>query len=339
MAGPVRETRLTAAEIGTLWTQYMNDSMATHVLKYLFAKAEDDDIKSILGFYLNTSQAHLGAITNIFVQDQVPVPVAFTEGDVNIKAPRLFSDMFALRYLHQWSIIGLSAFGVGLGLAARADIRAFYSECISSTVILLNKAADILLAKGIYVRAPYIQPPEATSFAKNQGFLGHLFGEQKRPLSAIEIGQLYANIHTNTLGKAMMLGFSQTAHSKDVRQFTMRLKEISKKHVEIFSSYLAKEDLNPPVTWDTEVMNSTEPPFSDKLILFHSGFLIAAGIANYGASLASSARKDLALTYSRLLPEIALIAEDSSNILIGNHWFEEPPLAPDRNALAENRPH
>lgn len=339
MGEPVKDTRLTAAEIGTLWTQYMNDSMATCVLSYMLEKVEDQDIEPVINFALKLSNTHLNIISGIFKQDNVPVPVAFIEKDVNVSAPRLFSDVFALHYLKHWSTIGLAAYGVGLGLAARSDVRKFYGECLHSAIELLNKATDILLQKGIYIRAPYIDPPHEVSFAKKQSFLGGVLGEQSRPLSAIEIGQLYANLQNNILGKAMMIGFSQTAQSEQVRKYVMRLKEVAKKHIEIISSFLLKEDLNPPVIWDTEVMNATEAPFSDKLIVFHSDFLSAAGISNYGAGLAATARKDIALAYTRFISEVALLAEDGSNILIDNHWFEEPPLAPDREALAEYRPH
>lgn len=339
MAESVKGTRLTAAETGTLWTQYMNDSMASCVLKHMLEKAGDTGIRPIINFALKLSDTHLTIISGIFNKDNVPVPVAFTENDVNVSAPRLFSDVFALHYIQQWSIIGLSAYGLGLGLSARVDVREFYNECLKEAAELNNRVVNTLLSKGVYIRAPYIAPSKEVSFAKKQSFLGHIFGEQSRPLSSIEIGQLYSNIQTNTMVKALMLGFGQTAQSEQVRKFTVRLKEIAKDHIKIFSSFLLKEDLNPPITWDTEVMNSIEAPFSDKLIMFHTEFLIAAGIANYGASLATSARKDLALAYSRLIPEVALLAEDGSNILIDKHWFEEPPLSPDREVLAENRPH
>lgn len=46
---------LTSAEITTLWSTYVSNSIAICVLKYFLAKAEDSEAKSVLAFALNSS--------------------------------------------------------------------------------------------------------------------------------------------------------------------------------------------------------------------------------------------------------------------------------------------
>jgi hypothetical protein len=81
--------------------------------------------------------------------------------------------------------IGIGNHGLALALSARSDIRSFYLDCSHEAHELDNKATELLLSKGIYVRAPYTDIPEKVEFVKKQGFLGDLLGEQ-RPLLAVE---------------------------------------------------------------------------------------------------------------------------------------------------------
>lgn len=68
--------------------------------------------------------------------------------------------------------------------------------------------------------------------------------------------------------------------------------------------------------------------------MFHTTALIASGIGHYGTGLATSSRRDLSVQYTRLSAENARYAEDGANIMIENGWMEQPPLAADRDALA-----
>jgi hypothetical protein len=124
------------------------------------------------------------------------------------------------------------------------------------------------------------------------------------------------------------------AQSQQVREYMVRGKDIASKHIEVFSSLLHEDDLPSPMSWDAEVMNSTVAPFSDKLMMFHIGVLVASGIGHYGAGLSTSSRRDLSAHYTRLSAEIAQYTEDGANIMIDNGWMEQPPQAEDRKELA-----
>lgn len=132
-----------------------------------------------------------------------------------------------------------------------------------------------------------------------------------------------------------MKGLSQVAKIKEVRQYFERGRDIAQKHIEVFSSRLSKEHLPSPMTWDSEVTDSTEAPFSDKLMMFHITALIASGIGQYGVSASTSPRADLATMYTRLSAEIGKYADEGANIMIKNGWMEKPPQSVDHEDLAK----
>lgn len=326
--------RLTSAEIANLWGAYMGNSMTTCVLQYFHHHVEDNEIKEVLEYALSLAKKHVSTIAEIFNHERFPIPVGFTDDDVNVTAPRLYSDTFFLNYLHQTTKSGFSLYTIALPNIARSDVRDFFSECIVSLTELYNKVASVSLSKGIFIRPPYITVPHGVEFVQSEGFLAGFFGDV-RPLNSLEITHLFSNIQSNALGKSLIIGFSQVTKSDDIREYFIRGKVIASRHLKVLSNTLQKEDIPAPMTWDHDVMDSKQSPFSDKLMLFHINGLNALGIFNYGAALSGSQRHDIHVEYGRLSAEIGLYAEAGVRLMIKNHWLEQTPLSPDRKELAE----
>ena len=57
----------------------------------------------------------------------------------------------------------------------------------------------------------------------------------------------------------------------------------------------------------------------------------------YGMSIAASMRRDLGALYFKLMREVSAYSEDGANILIKHGWLEQPPMAPDRKAIAQGK--
>jgi hypothetical protein len=322
--------KLTASELGTLWTTYETDSMINCMLKYFLEKVEDDEIRAVLDQALEITQKSVTTITDIFMKENIPVPHGLSEKeDVNVHAPRLYSDPFFLFYVKSMTRSTLSALSMALPSIARSDISDFFSESLASTTKLYNLTREVLLNKGLYVRSPTIPYPQKVDFINEQSYLTGWFGE-RRPLNAMEITDLWLNSETNIVGKSLVMGFAQVAKSDDVRQFMERGKKIAVKHIEVFTSILNENDLPLSITYDTGVTESTTAPFSDKLMMIHTTSLIGAGIGNYGVAISSSVRRDLASHYNRLMAEVGKYAEDGANILIKNAWMEQPPQAKEK---------
>lgn len=328
--------RLTSAEMTGLWTQYINDTLATCVNQYFLEKTDDEEVRPIIEFTLQVAKENLEIMETIFKKDHFPVPIGFTDEDVNPKAPKLFSDSFVLYYLRYLSILAMAASSAALGLATRPDVIDFHKRVLDKGVKLQDKTRDLMLKQGIYVKPPYISTPDKVDFVKKQSFLAGFWGKQ-RSLSSAEITHLFLNIQSNIIGKTLITGLAQIAEHDDVKQLLLRGKRMAHKHVEIFSEYLLREDLPAPMGWDPALTDSTTKVFSDKLILFNVTAMIAAGIGNYGMAMAASPRRDIAARYASLIPEVGLFAEDAANLMIKHGWMEEPPQADDRNSLIKGK--
>ena len=330
-----KQIRLTSAELGQLWTQYLNDSSSVCVLTYFLEKAEDIEVKSVIEYALGLSKLHIQKITSILTEEKHAIPDGFNlEDDVDLTAPRLYSDSYVLNFIHHMTKIGLTAYSASLSVSVRVDITDYYKECLDETMELYKKSKDLLVEKGLYQRAPYFSNLEKVEYVSEQGFVWDIFGE-RRPLVALEASNLYSNLQRNALGVATLMGFSQVAQKKDVKQFFIRGIEIAREHVKSFGKKFEESYLPVPMTWETEVTNSTTYTFSDKLMIFYTSALIALSIGYYGMGTSQSPRADLGIMYNKLSVQIQLYAEDGANIMIKNRWLEQPPMAADRKELVK----
>lgn len=325
--------RLTAAEVSSLWSQYINDTVSICVLSYFMSNIDDKKVKEIVEFAIGASQKNISLLKEIFDREDFPCPIGFTKKDVNIHAPRLFSDTFVMMYLRHMSILGMAANTAAIGLGTRPDVINFHKSVLKSAIGLQDLTRETMLEQGTYIRPPFISVPDKVDFVEKQKFLSGI-KSRRRALTSVEMTHLFMNIQTNQIGKALIMGFIQVAQDKEVKGYLQRGKKIAQKHVDLFSDILKNNDIPAPMFWDSAVTDSTTQVFSDKLILFHVSAMIAAGIGNYGAAMAASPRKDIGLKYASLIPEIALYAEDGANIMIKNSWLEEPPMADDRDQLS-----
>jgi hypothetical protein len=333
----VHNTRLTAPEIAALWTQYQNDTLAICFNKYAISKIDDQDVLTIYQYALGLAESHVESIKEFLTSEGFPIPHGFSNEDVNLEAARLYSDEFLLNYLYNMTLHGLTGYAVSLSTSSRPDIRKYYRECTVQTMELHERVLGVMQAKGLYTRPPYINPPEMVEFVNRENFLTGWFGERS-PLNAIEITNITFNMNKTNLGKALVLGLSQVAKLEDVRNYMLRGTKISTKHTEVFNSLFQEDNLNAPISWDSTVTNSTEPPFSDRLIMFHTHVLTQAAVAFYGASLAVCMRKDLLAHYVRLSAELLNYAKDGIDLMINHGWLEKPPTADDRDKIAQNQP-
>ncbi|MDQ1002863.1 hypothetical protein QFZ28_003263 [Neobacillus niacini] len=328
--------QLNASEIANLWTTYMNNLVYIFSIPYYMKQCEDEEIRSIIELALEISQEIVVKVEEILKQENFPLPFGFTEEEVDLNAPRLYSDQFALIQYNALAENGLGFYSLSLVNSTRLDVRDFFTHCVSLTTKLYNQSKDLLVKRGLANSAPTIPIPEKTDFVHNQGFLTGWFGD-RRPLNAIEINQLVFNIRGEAFAGAKLMSYSQIAKSKELREFFVRGKEMYDKHIEVFTSLLRENDLPSPTTYESEVTTSTKPPFSDKMMMF---FIMALGsvfMGRYGTAMGLCNRRDIGLHFSRLLAETAKYLEDAANIMIKNGWMEQPPQATVRKALAEKK--
>ncbi|MFJ8258603.1 DUF3231 family protein [Peribacillus asahii] len=329
---PFNET-LTSAEMGKLWVTYTGNTMARCVLSFYLQHIDDQDIKKVVENALNLSKTIVKSIKEIFIQENFPIPIGFTDEDVNLGAPRLFSDEFYLSYLKYTGKAGMSIYSIAIPLVTREDIRDFFIKTLNSTVNLLTEVNNTLMEKGLYIKPPQIPTPEKVDFIKKQSYLNGFLGDI-RPLHALEITHLYDNIENNLASKALLIGFSQVAENEIIQEFFIRGKELTNKHIEISSQKLHKDNLPSPPLLDQLVSESTISPFSDKLMLAHKIEMFSMKIRTAGNGASLNGRRDLGRIYAKFLADIGLYVEDGTNIMIDQGWMEQPPKAIDRDNLA-----
>lgn len=331
-----KKVTLTSAELAQLWAQYMNDSGSVCVLTFFLEKVEDPEIKPVIEFALNLSTKHIEKLTVFFNEEDYPVPHGFKiEEDVDLTAPKLYTDSYVLQFIHQMAKIGLTTYSASVASSVRSDITDYYIECLSETMQLYKVSKDLLLQKGLYIRSPHV-PMEKVEFVNKQAFLWDAIGE-KRPLIVAEVSNLYANVQRNILGVATLIGFSQVAKDKEVIQFFLRGVDIGKKHIKLFGKKLEECNLPVPASISAEVTTSTTYTFSDKLMMYFTSGLVGLSIGYYGTGVSQSPRMDLGVMYNRLSLEVQLYSEDGANIMIHHKWMEQPPMAADRGELGTEK--
>ncbi|TVY07133.1 DUF3231 family protein [Paenibacillus cremeus] len=327
-----KKPRLSSAEMASLWSNCVFISIVHHMLQYFLSNIEDQEIKSYVEYTHSLSGKHLHRFQSAFKEENIPAPRGINSDDIFPGGHRLYSDTFYVNYIAGMAKFALITYAVSSAEASRTDIQQMYNEIVNDLQIINQKSTQFMLSKGIYIHSPYVPAPKEADVVKKQSFLAGFFGN-KRPLTVFEINQLFNNIQSNANGKALMMGFSQVTQNKGLREYFIRGKELSNKYVSELSDALNKEDVAIPPTFDGEVTDCTEPPFSERLMLFHVALLGSSGLGNYGISLAACTRRDLAAMFGRIMLEAKTYIEDGWNLMIEEGWMEQPPLAADREAL------
>ena len=330
------DIKLTSAEIGTLWLEYVNGTMADCVNKYMHSIIEDEQIKKVFEDAINIFAMQKQKVTQFLVKDGFPVPLGFTDSDINIKAPRLFTDIFCLQYLHVMTLHGLIGHITALSASTRVDLRQLYDSFDNDAKKIFHQTIELLLGKGKFVRDPLFYPDDNIEFIENKNFAGGLL-KTNRPIAATEIVGLSFNIKKNIMAKTLSIAFGQVVQSTEIREFLEDSGNSANDQIQLLSKVLQNDNLPAPPSSETEITTSQVAPFSDKLMMYHIGFMFQVGQVYNGAGLASAMRADLILNYERVILKNITVVKNWFDIMVKNMWLEQPPLAPDRKKISEDK--
>lgn len=326
--------KLTSSEIGTLWGEFVNGTMTDVVNRYMVSIIEDESIKAIFEDAIETFGKQKQQIVTFIENEGFPVPIGFTESDLFKGKQRLFTDIFCLNYLHVMTLHGLLGHITTLSVSVRKDLRHFYDSCDNDAKRMYHQTIELLLEKGNFQRDPLFYPANNPEYISAYDFTDGFIGKGRR-LSATEIISLSLNIKKCIMAKTLSIAFSQIAQTKEVRKFLTDSEKTANDQIKSFSKIMQTDNLPVPKSWETEVTTSTDSPFSDKLILYHMGFLFQAAQNFHGAGLASAMRMDLVTTYESTILKNLMVTKKWFNLMVQNKWLEQPPLAPNRNEIAK----
>ena len=328
--------KLTSSEIGTLWGEYVNGTMIEIVNSYMISILEDESIKKVFEIAIDTWEKQKKQLVSFIEKDGFPVPIGFTESDLNKSAERLFSDTFCLNYLHVMTLHGLLGHTTALSVSVRKDIREFYNSCVNDAKSMYDLTIELLLKKGKFQRDPYFYPNDGPEFISTNDFTDGFFGKG-RLLSATEMISISLNIKKSIMAKTLSIGFSQVTESKEIRMFFEELEKRADENIQALTKILHKDNLPIPMSWESEVTTSKDSPFSDKLMLYHMGFLAQTAQVYYGTGLAGAMRTDLVVVYEKTILKTLAMTKNWFDIMVKNKWLEQPPLAPNRKELAQDK--
>lgn len=328
--------KLTSSEIGTLWGEYVNGTVVDIVNRYMISIIEDESIKSIFQDAIETFAKQKKQIATFIENEGFPVPIGFTESDLFKGKQRLFTDIFCLNYLHIMTLHGLLGHSTSLGVSVRKDLRYFYDACDNDGKRMYHLIIDLLLEKGSFQRDPLFYPAKNPEFISSQDFTDGFFGKG-RMLSVTEIISISINLKKSIMTKTLSIAFSQVAQTKEVRKFLEGSEKTADAQIQDLSKIMQKDNLPTPKSWETEVTTSTDAPFSDKLMMYHIGFLFQAAQNYHGTGLASSMRTDLVATYESTILQNLMVTKKWLKIMVQNKWLEQPPLAPNRKEIAKEK--
>jgi hypothetical protein len=326
--------KLTSSEIGTLWGEYVNGTLIDVVNRYMVSIIEDELIKAIFESAIKTFEKQKKQIVSFIENEGFPVPIGFTESDLFNGKQRLFTDIFCLNYLHVMTLHGLLGHSTSLAVSVRKDLREFYDSCDNDAKKMYHQTIELLLEKGNFQRDPLFYPAKNPEYISSQDFLDGFFGKGRK-LAATEIISISLNLKKSIMAKTLSIAFSQVAQTKEVRKFLVDSEKTADGQIKTFTKIMQTDNLPVPKSWETEVTTSTDSPFSDKLMLYHIGFLFQAAQNYHGAGLATAMRTDLVAAYEGTILKNLMVTKKWYNLMVQNKWLEQPPLAPNRQEISE----
>ncbi|GBF33905.1 hypothetical protein DCCM_3016 [Desulfocucumis palustris] len=327
------DERLSSSELANLWSLYLAITLRSCIVEYYLKKVEDMEIRQLLEHSQRAGRERLKWLSELYAGEDHPIPHGFKEDEeVNPDAPRLFTDLLILSHLQDMVKIRIDGYSTAVVMASRHDVSAFLSESLTEEVDLYNRIVSVMKSKGIYSRPPYIPLPEKVDFVTSQSFFRGYLGK-RRPLTSIEVSHVFSGLERNAIRKSLFTGFANVATLEDVRKYMERGLEISAKHIEIFSSILIKNDLPVSMSWDSGIVESKVPPFSDRLMMGAIGTTNVELFSTYGKSLSIVGLPELGIDFMRLMAETMKYAKDGIEIVIGHGWLEEPPQVKGKETI------
>ncbi len=321
---------LTTPEMTALWTTYIQNTAIICFYQHFITYIQDAEIKPIVEEALQLTNNYINEIKDILIKDNFPIPKGFSEKDVNPSAPPLFTDLFSLSFVYRVGQMNVEYYAKTLTKVARSDVVQFLDNALSTTTQLYKKSLHLMLSKGIYDRPPKIPYPHKVEYIeKDPSLLQSLFGE-KRSMNSMELGEIFYTIERNCIGLLLLFGLIQVTKDKEIKDYLIRGKQLAEKQIEIFNKVLKDEGHIGNIPVSMEVTDSTESPFSNRLILFIISTTTTIGIQLLGYSMSVTLRKDITIHYVQLILEIMKYGEKGLDLLINRGWMEKPPQSINR---------
>lgn len=321
---------LTANEVSNLWSSYLKNSMELRLFEYFFASTEINEIKQLIEKMLILSQRNLNELKEIFIKENLTIPLGFTEEDVRNDAPKVFSDTFILYFCFDLTQLSMSTYPIALSDCTRKDVRVHFQVNIEFSVTRQNEIVDLMLSQGVYLRPPQVAIETGVEFADTIIYLNGFFGGS-RPLNTPELANLSRIIHRAQFSKMIFVTFSKLAKAKELKQHFSKGRDGIEKILDSLQEVLEKENIPMSASGDYKISDVELSPFSDKLMLFFVNTCLGIFcFAMISQAMTSSLRTDIVSKLDKISDDMKKYYGQSLILAIKEKWFEQPPQSVDR---------
>ena len=317
---------ISSSELGSLWLTYQEKTLILRFLEHFLDKADDQGARNIMGGLWQELDHILQILKGIFEEENIAIPVGFTEKDVNLEAPQLYGNGFDIMFVRVLKEVSLGMYIINIYMAYREDVMSVYQELTSISQRIYKLCTHYLLEKGILTRPPSVSMPKTIEFVQNTSYMnGFNPFKEDRPLDDLEVGIIHHAIESNNIGIQLITGFAQVAQNKEVRDYFVKGKHLAQKQIKLFEEILLNSDVQFSATSGSTVTTSTVAPFSEKMMM-HCIFLLN-GFSTVGQAFSSlfTLRNDISLKQAIIARDIYTYHREGIKIKIKNGWFEEPP--------------
>ncbi|WP_102264709.1 DUF3231 family protein [Mesobacillus jeotgali] len=321
---------LTSTEISNIWSSYLKSSMELRFFQYFNATAEGPEVKNIVGKMVEYSQKSLEDLKDIFIKENLTIPLGFTEKDVRLDADKVFSDTFILYICHDITMLSLSTYPAAFPDCTRKDVRNFFQNAIEFTIQMQNEITELMLSQGVFLKSPQIAMDHTIDLVDEMKYLNGLFGGS-RPVNAAEIANLSRIIHRARFSKMILVTFSKLASDKNVKQHFSKGTVALEKVLYSLQEVLEKENIPISASGDYNILDTKESPFSDKLMLFFVNTCLGMFcFIMINQAMTSSLRTDIVTKFTVISNQMKKFYGKGLLLTITEKWLEQPPQVFDR---------
>jgi hypothetical protein len=329
--------QLTSSEVGTLWKTYI--AMSEELLVYNFFKDKtiDNEAKAIITSYITEGENIKNDIVNIFNNEGSAIPTGFNSQDIFRDAPTLFDDLFHIMYLRQMMKLNMAFDAVYTAVSYKKEAQNVLKLHYDVSYKYYTLTTEYLLKKGVFAKPPVVTMQKQAEFIEDKSYMSGLnLFSKKRNLNTIEVGYIYESLEFNVFFMKLLTGFAQVAKDTAVKKYFSKGMELGKKNFDKLNDVLLASDIPPSCTWAGIITESTETPFSDKLMMYIVSILSTTPLSYSALGTSFSFRNDLPLLLAGIAKDLFSYAKEAGKLMIEHKWMEEPPQMEDRSQLIQS---
>ncbi|MDR3602315.1 MAG: DUF3231 family protein [Desulfosporosinus sp.] len=315
---------LTVSEVSSVWAGYLKGSLEQIFLEYYLEITEDGEIKKIVERMLNQSRLSIEETKAIFIKENIAIPLGFTEEDIRVKAPKMFSDTFILFFCNDLILISLTTFASAIADCTRKDVRNYFQMSLEFTLNMQNDIIDLMLSKGVLLRSPQIAIDNVIDFVDEKKYLSGFLGDI-RPINVAEITNLSRIIHRAQFSKMIFLAFSKIAKSKEIGLYFSKGRDEIQKVLNLLHEVLDKENIPVSAASDYVIYDIDMSPFSDRMMLFFTNMCLGIFCFNMvSQAMTSSFRSDIVFKLTKIMSDMKQFYGEGLKLAIKEGWLERP---------------